>query len=359
MAAVGLGRGLGLGRSANATAKGAAGQPLPLDRRRRPAGRRRPARLNRAMCLAAEHRPVLLAEAAAALVADPDGAFVDATFGRGGHARALLARLSGDSCLLALDRDAEAVAAAAALAAGDRRVTVCHGAFGDLTMHLAACGFGPLSGALFDVGLSSAQLADAERGFSFASDGPLDMRFDQRQEMTAAAWLNAASERDLATALRRNGEVREARRVARHICRVRPLTTTAALAAAVARALPGAAEADCARVFQAVRIQVNDELGQLRSGLESAFAALAVGGRLAAITFHSLEHRLVRELFRTWVAGPPRPPRLPAPHAPELARYVAPIGRGRRPSAGEAAANPRARSALLQVVQKTAEQAQP
>ena len=304
------------------------------------------------MCLA-EHQPVLLAETAAALVADPHGAFVDATFGRGGHARALLAKLSSDGRLLVLDRDAEAVAAAKALASGDARVQVRQGAFGDLPAHLAACDFGPLAGALFDVGLSSAQLANAERGFSFAADGPLDMRFDQREQTTAADWLNTATEQEVANVLWRYGEVRGARRVARQICRQRPLATTSALKAAVGNATPGAGQADCARVFQAVRIQVNDELGQLRAGLESAFVALAVGGRLAAITFHSLEHRVARNLFRTWVAGPPRPPRLPMPAGGGLACYVAPIGRGCRPAAREVAANPRARSALLQVVEKT------
>ena len=308
------------------------------------------------MCIATEHQPVMLAETAAALVGDRNGAFVDATFGRGGHARALLAELSDEARLLVLDRDAEAIAAARTLAAGDGRVTVRRGAFGDLRAHLTACGFGPLAGALFDVGLSSPQLANAERGFSFASDGPLDMRFDQRQQTTAASWLNAATEQDVAGVLRRYGEVRQPGRVARQICRLRPLTTTSALTAAVGRATPGAGEAECARVFQAIRIQVNDELAQLRAGLDAAFAALAVGGRLAAITFHSLEHRLARNLFRTWVAGPPRPPRLPAA-AGGLACYVAPIGRGCRPAAREVAANPRARSALLQVVQKTAEPA--
>ncbi len=300
------------------------------------------------------HVPVMAAAAVRALVADRDGAFVDATFGCGGHAGHILAQLSSQGCLLALDRDADAAARAAALAARDRRVVARRGAFADFAAHLGAAGFQTLAGALFDVGLSSAQLADAGRGFGFASEGPLDMRMDQRQRATAGAWLNAAREQDIAAVIRRYGEDHHAGRVARQVCRARPLATTADLAAAIAQAVPGASTASYARVFQAVRIHVNDEQQQLRAGLEAAFAALAVGGRLAAITFHSLEHRLVRRLFRCWVAGPPAPPRLPAPAAGGLARYVAAVGKGCRPSAAEVAANPRARSALLQVVEKTA-----
>lgn len=300
----------------------------------------------------AGHVPVMAAEAVRALVADRDGVFVDATFGCGGHAAQLLAQLSGRARLLVLDRDADAVAAAAAMAARDRRVIARQGAFGDLAAHLDAAGIGPPTGALFDVGLSSAQLADAERGFSFAREGPLDMRMDRSRGATAGVWLNAAREQEIAAVIRRYGEDHHAGRVARQVCRARPIETTSQLAAAVAQAIPSAGAASYARVFQAIRIHVNDELQQLRRGLEAAFAALAVGGRLAAITFHSLEHRLVRRLFRCWVAGPPVPPRWPAPVGGGLARYVAEVGKGCRPSAGELAANPRARSALLQVVEK-------
>lgn len=309
---------------------------------------------NPAACHA--HQPVMPAEAVAALVADRDGAFVDATFGRGGHARRLLAELSCRGRLLVLDRDADAAAAAASLAARDHRVTALRGAFGDLTVHLAATGMAPLAGALFDIGLSSAQLADANRGFSYASNGALDMRVDDRQTLTAGDWLNAASERDIASVIRRYGEDHYAGRVARQICRSRPLASTAALAAAVSRAIPGAGKSSQARVFQAIRIHINDELEQLAAGLEAAFAALAVGGRLAVLTFHGLEHRLARRLFRSWVTGPALPPRLPVQPGPALARYVAPVGKGCRPSAVEVAANPRARSALLQAVEKVAEQ---
>lgn len=301
---------------------------------------------------ATSHVPVMAAEAVRALAVDRDGAFVDATFGRGGHAARLLAQLSCRGRLLALDRDADAAAAATALAARDRRVMARRGVFGDFAAHLAAAGFAPLTGALFDVGLSSAQLADAGRGFSFASDGPLDMRMDQRQRATAAGWLNAAREQEIAAVIRRYGEDHHARRVAKQVCRARPLETTAELAAAISQAIPGAGADSYARVFQAIRIHVNDELQQLQAGLEAAFASLAVGGRLAAITFHSLEHRLVRRLFRGWVAGPPVPPGLPAPAGGGLAQYVAGVGKGCRPSAAELAVNPRARSALLQVVEK-------
>lgn len=303
--------------------------------------------------VATGHVPVMAAAAARTLVADCDGAFVDATFGCGGHAGCVLARLSSHGRLLALDRDADAAAAAAALAAQDPRVVARRGAFADFAAHLDAAGFQSLAGALFDVGLSSAQLADAGRGFSFASEGPLDMRMDQRQRTTAGGWLNAAREQDIAAIIRRYGEDHHAGRVARQVCRARPLATTADLAAAIARAVPGASTASYARVFQAIRIHVNDELRQLREGLRAAFSALAVGGRLAAITFHSLEHRLVRRLFRCWVAGPSVPPRLPAPAGGGVAAYVAAVGKGCRPSAAEVASNPRARSALLQAVEKT------
>ena len=304
------------------------------------------------------HVPVMAEEVATAIVTDRDGCYMDATFGRGGHARRLLDELRPSACLLAVDRDADAIASATHLAQQDARLRVRRGRFGNLREHLAALGIRHLSGALFDVGVSSPQLDDGERGFSFSADGPLDMRMDQRTGRTAAQWLNSAAEAEIADIMRRYGEEHHARRIARAVVRNRPLTTTAQLARTVANAVPTPASRSAAvqvyaRVFQAVRIHINDELTELERGLDAAFAALAVGGRLVAVTFHGLEHRLVRRRFRQWVEGPALPPRLPIRDLPPpQARRIDLVGKGLRPTLAEIQANPRARSALLQVVER-------
>ena len=306
----------------------------------------------------AGHVPVMPDEVAKALIGDRYGHYVDATYGRGGHARRLLAGLSPYARLLVLDRDAEAIANAASLAAEDNRVRVRRGRFGNLEEHLAESEIKAPVGVLFDVGVSSPQVDDPERGFSFSADGPLDMRMDRRDGLTAGKWLNQAAERDVAAVIQRYGEDFHARRLARAIVRARPLHTTLELAEVVARAVPtpDPRKHAATRVFQALRIHVNDELGELARGLEGAFAALAPGGRLATLTFHGLEHRLVRRLFRQWVEGPPLPPRLPVRGLPEpVARRVGLVGKGLRPTASEVSANPRARSALLQAVEKIAD----
>lgn len=301
--------------------------------------------------------PVMADELIASVAVSRDGRYLDATFGRGGHARRLLAALSEQGRVLAIDRDAEAIACAEQLATRDKRLCARRGRFGalaDILSNAEAC----LDGVIFDVGVSSPQLDDPQRGFSFQADGPLDMRMDQRDAETAADWLNSASEAAIAGIIRRYGEEHYARRVAQRIVAARPLATTAQLADAVRRAVPGAAGAKhpATRVFQAVRIHINDELDELDRGLDAAFAALRIGGRLAAITFHGLEHRLVRRRFRRWVEGPELPRRLPLRVTDEpLARRVEVVGKGRRPSSAEVAANPRARSALLQAVEKVAE----
>lgn len=302
------------------------------------------------------HIPVMADLAAKALLGERDGCYVDATFGRGGHAERLLAQLSPEAKLLVLDRDAAAVAAAGKLAESDPRVCVRRGDFGDLHAHLRALDFDAPTGVLFDVGVSSPQLDEPQRGFSFAADGPLDMRMDQRQTPSAAEWLNAAAQSEIEAVIRSYGEEHYARRLARAIVRARPLATTAQLAKLIAATLPGPGNPTSvqARVFQAVRIHINDELTQLASGLDAAFAALKTGGRLVVVTFHGLEHRLVRRRFRTWVEGRQLPARLPLPEQPRLARRIPCVGKGLRPSEAEVAANPRCRSALLQVVEKTA-----
>ena len=306
------------------------------------------------------HVPVMAEEMVAALAVDRDGFYVDATFGRGGHARRLLAELSPRGRLLAIDRDADAYASARRLAQADERVQARHGRFGSLRNYLAEDshgGPGAQSGVMFDVGMSSPQLDEAGRGFSFSAPGPLDMRMDQGDALTAQAWLNGAQTEDLATVIRRYGEERHARRVARAIVAARPLETTTELAEVVARAIPGARSATqaCARVFQAVRIHINDELGELDRGLDAGFDALKIGGRLAVLTFHGLEHRLVRHRFRQWVEGPRLPRRLPVRGGPEpRARRIDSVRKGLRPTTREVVGNPRARSALLQAVEKLA-----
>ena len=302
-----------------------------------------------------EHVPVLLAETVRALVGDPSGLYVDGTFGRGGHSRPLLDRLDADARLIALDADEEAFRSASELAEHDSRVQAVRDRFSQLD-HYVPGGEGA-AGVMLDVGLSSPQLDAAERGFSFSHDGPLDMRMDQRQGTTAADWLAQASERDIADVLRRFGDERHARRIARHLVSQRPLDSTGELREAVMRASPArgreAQRQTATRVFQAIRIHINDELTELNRGLDAAFKALRPGGRLAVITFHSLEHRMVRQRFRAWQHGPPTPRRLPVPAKfSPLAKVQV---KGTRPNATEVAANPRSRSALLQVAEKLSE----
>lgn len=308
--------------------------------------------------LQAGHSPVMLQEMVNAVAVDRGGDYVDATFGRGGHARQLLERLSERANLLVIDRDGEAVADARRLACRDSRVRVGHGPFGALRDHLDDRAWGRQSGVMFDVGVSSPQIDDSRRGFSFDHAGPLDMRMDRRDQLTAATWLNSAPQSEIADVMRRFGDVRYASRLAKRIVAERPLRTTADLKAVVAGTLTSSrvrtVAGAYARVFQAVRIRVNDELGELDRGLDAAFGALRIGGRVAVITFHSLEHRLVRQRFRRWVEGPATSRRMPPTAAAEpVACRVDTVGRGVRPSVAECDANPRARSALLQAVEKT------
>lgn len=298
------------------------------------------------------HTPVLRDELVDAVTTDRDGAYVDATFGRGGHSIALLQRLSSGARLLAIDRDADAVAAARALAQQDPRVTAAKGRFSELAEILKRHGMDSPVGVVFDVGVSSPQIDDPERGFSFMHTGPLDMRMDRESPVSAARFLNETDEAEMTRVFRSYGEERYARAIARAVIRNRPLTTTTEFAAVIDRAVPrrDPNKHAATRVFQAVRIHVNDELGELDRGMEAAFDQLAVRGRLAILSFHSLEHRLVRGRFRLWVKGD-MPRRLPVRgDAASRARYVV---RKRRPADAEIRENPRSRSALLQVVEKT------
>ena len=302
------------------------------------------------------HRPVLLEEAIEALRVRPDGTYVDATFGRGGHARAVLARLGPRGRVIALDRDPDAVAAAAAL--DDPRFTMRHASFSRLAQVLSEAGIARVDGALFDLGVSSPQLERAERGFSFRSDAPLDMRMDPTQGETAAEWLARASEAELRGVIKNYGEERFAGPIAKAIVAARArggIRTTLELARVVAAAVRTRERGQdpATRTFQAVRIHVNQELAELSLALPQALERLAPGGRLAVISFHSLEDRIVKRFFRG-EARPQLPERLPVKATEMPQPRLKLVGRAVRPSAREANANPRARSALLRVAEKLA-----
>ncbi len=305
------------------------------------------------------HHPVLCAEAVQHLTScGTSGNFVDATFGRGGHARQLLAALDPDARLLALDRDEDAFVCARALARQDPRVLPRHAAFSELGQVLNETRMAPVRGALMDLGVSSPQIDDPDRGFSFRADGPLDMRMDRRQPVSAANWLNHAPASELADVFRRYGEERHARRIARAVVAARPLHRTLELARVVAESQPARPrnKHPATRVFQAIRMFINDEPGQLESGMASLYDALAVEGRLAVISFHSLEDRQVKRFCRARSKPPPLPRHLPvrAREQEVSGRLIAgPV----RAGAAEIAANKRARSATLRVLARATRQA--
>ena len=302
-----------------------------------------------------QHTPVLLQAAVDGLNVRAEGAYLDGTFGRGGHAAEILRRLDERGRLLLIDRDPEAVAAARARFADDARVCVRHANFADMAdWDLARDG---LDGVLLDLGVSSPQLDQAARGFSFMIDGPLDMRMDPSQGESAAQFLAHADAERIADVLWRLGEERMSRRIAQAIVDARteqPLQRTLQLAQLIARVIGGRREAGkhpATRSFQALRLHVNGELDALQRGLEAACQCLLPGGRLVVISFHSLEDRLVKQFMR----GPqaPRVARgLPAPSMPPPLLRV--IGRKQFAGAVELAANPRARSAVLRVAERCA-----
>ena len=304
-----------------------------------------------------QHLSVLLSESVDALVTDPDGVYVDGTFGRGGHARAVLDRLSPQGRLVALDRDPAAVASAASddILAADPRFTIEHTAFSAMTATLASLGITQVSGVLLDLGVSSPQIDDPERGFSFRFDGPLDMRMDPTRGESAAEFLARAEERHIAEVIRDYGEERFAVQVAKALVarreNGRPVRTTGELADVVAGAVKTreAGQNPATRTFQALRIFVNAELDELEQALSASLALLRPGGRLVVISFHSLEDRIVKtfiaresrsEFDRRAPFAAPRPQRLRA------------LGRV-KPRAAEAASNPRARSAVMRVAERT------
>lgn len=306
-----------------------------------------------------EHAPVLVAEVMDGLAVRADGLYMDGTFGRGGHTRALLARLGPGGRVVAIDKDPQAVACGRALAAEDPRLAVEHGDFAAMTDAAKRHGVhGRLAGLVLDLGVSSPQLDDPERGFSFQSDGPLDMRMDPTTGESAAEWLARAGEAEIASVLKDYGEERHARRIARAIVSARaeaPITTTGALARIVAGAQPGGrgpgTKHPATRAFQALRMQVNREPEALASALAQIPELLAPGGRVAIISFNSLEDRPVKRFFRERSRGATAPKGMPVvPEGPAPTLRV--IGRAIRAGDAEVRANPRARSAVLRIAER-------
>lgn len=304
-----------------------------------------------------EHIPVLVEEVLQGLAPKADGLYVDATFGRGGHTARLLETLGGEGRVLALDRDPQAIDAGRVRFAAEVRLALVQASFADLRqIVLEHAGGRPVAGVLFDLGVSSPQLDEAARGFSFAQDGPLDMRMDPSRGEPVAAWLARASVDEMREVIATLGEERFAGRVAGAIAAAREretLTRTRQLASVVAGAVRTRdGKHPATRTFQALRMYVNDELGQLERGLAAAVDVLAPGGRLVAIAFHSLEDRLVKR-FMQRESGPDRVlaklPIMP-PHAAPRLRLV---GGKRRAGAAEIAVNPRARSAVLRVAERS------
>lgn len=303
------------------------------------------------------HRPVLLEEALDGLAVLPDGIYIDGTFGRGGHAAAILGRLGPAGRLYAVDKDPDAVRVAQERFGRDARFQIRRGTFAMLGQLARDEGVaGRVSGILLDLGVSSPQLDDAARGFSFLKDGPLDMRMDPDSGLSAAQWLARADEAEIARVLQEYGEERFARRIARAIVQTRgerPIVTTQQLAELIAQAVPTRErhKNPATRSFQALRIQVNRELQDLEAALEQALDALAIGGRLCVISFHSLEDRIVKRFMRRESRGEMLPPDLPVTGGPAPGRLRL-VGKAIRPGARELDVNPRARSAVLRVAER-------
>jgi 16S rRNA (cytosine1402-N4)-methyltransferase len=304
------------------------------------------------------HQAVMLAQAVEALnVRDgrADGIYVDCTFGRGGHSRRILGLLGGGGRLIALDRDPQAIKAGATIT--DRRFTLLHGRFGELRALLADVGVNKVDGVLLDLGVSSPQLDEAARGFSFRLDAPLDMRMDTSRGMTAAQWLATADESEIREVIKNHGEERFAKQIAAAIVAARAvgaISSTRQLAALVAHAVPSREprQDPATRTFQALRIHLNQELEELSLVLPQCVALLNPGGRLAVISFHSLEDRIVKRFMREAAAGARVPERLPLRSHEMPQPLMCLVGKARRADDDEVARNPRARSAILRVAER-------
>ena len=303
------------------------------------------------------HIPVLLHEALDALCIRSDGIYLDCTFGRGGHSRAILASLDEGGRLIGFDRDPSAVAAARDLAKKDSRFEIVHTAFSELESALDSIAIARVHGVLMDLGVSSPQLDQAERGFSFQADGPLDMRMDPTSGQSAADWIARADTDEIADVLWVLGEERFSRKIARAIAearKVEPIVTTAQLSKIVSDAQPKKDQNKhpATRTFQAIRLHINEELSEVEQGLEAAVKRLEVGGRLAVISFHSLEDRLVKRALRDASRLPQGDPRMPLPDSVTKPRMRL-MGKAIKAGTGELGMNPRARSAVLRVAERT------
>lgn len=305
------------------------------------------------------HTTVLLNEAVDALITDPDGFYIDGTFGRGGHSALILERLSQAGKLLAFDKDPEAIAHGRQRFAGDDRFELVHASFADLASVVAERGMaGKVTGILVDLGVSSPQLDDDHRGFSFLRDGPLDMRMDSSSGESAAEWLACEKEEEIARVLKEYGEERYARRMARAIVETRdeqPITTTRQLAKIVADAHPRweKHKHPATRAFQAIRIHINRELDDLQKLLADSLDVLAIGGRLVAISFHSLEDRIVKRFIRDQERGPQLPRGVPI-RDEQAQRRMKSLGKPLKPADEEVGGNVRSRSAIMRVAEKLA-----
>ncbi|AAV81271.1 MULTISPECIES: 16S rRNA (cytosine(1402)-N(4))-methyltransferase RsmH [Idiomarina] len=305
-----------------------------------------------------QHVSVLLEESIEALATDPQGTYIDATFGRGGHTRALLNQLGDDARVIALDQDPEAIAAAAAFA-DDPRFQIIHTPFSNLQQVLDDLQLNrQVTGILFDLGVSSPQLDDAERGFSFMRDGPLDMRMNTTSGETAAEWLNRAEKDDISWVLKEYGEERFARRIASAIVMDRekkPFTRTKQLAEMIARVSPVKEKHKhpATRTFQAIRIHINRELEQIEQALEASLSGLKEDGRLVVISFHSLEDRLVKRFIRKHSEGKQLPPGLPVTEAERNKdKALEKVGKAIKPGKAEVQLNPRSRSSVLRIARR-------
>ncbi len=302
------------------------------------------------------HETVLLKEAVDALLQDPDGRYVDCTYGRGGHSQEIVNRIGKNGRLMVVDRDIAAIDDAKQRFKNDNRVVVVHGSFSYLADYVEQHDMKPLDGILLDLGVSSPQLDEAGRGFSFSNDGPLDMRMDQSSGPTAADWIEVADEDEITDVLRRFGEEKFARRIARKIVEKREdgrIDTTAALVEIIESAVPVREKNKhpATRTFQAIRIHINEELRCLEDCLADVVDLLVSGGRLVVISFHSLEDRIVKRFIRRMEKGDYYPERLPIRDS-EIKRYVKSVGKAIKPSANEVGRNRRSRSSIMRVAEK-------
>lgn len=302
------------------------------------------------------HETVLLHQAVDALSVRADGYYVDGTFGRGGHSALILNALGGDGRLLGIDKDPEAVVESRRRFGSDSRFEIAHGSFADLKEVLAQRSIAKIDGLLLDLGVSSPQLDQAQRGFSFLHDGPLDMRMNTDSGESAATWLAREKESEIARVLKEYGEERFARRMAAAVVRERerePITTTARLAKIIAEANPKweKGKHPATRAFQAIRIRINDELADLESVLDQSLDVLAPGGRLVVISFHSLEDRIVKRFMRRQAKGDELPPGVPVRHE-QLNQRLRLIGKAMKPAGEEVDDNVRARSAVMRVAER-------